>query len=65
MCVIDRKQVGIGPTRTARTGIGEVLEAVKAPACGTVLIRELPAHQIVLREAMVDLDVELVVVAVA
>ncbi len=61
--VIDGKQVGIGPTGTALTGIGEVLETVKAHAVA-VLIRELHAHQVLFVEAMVDLDIELVVVTV-
>src|SRR5262252_2053806 len=65
MCVVDRECVGIIPTRTALTRIGKVLEAIKAPACGVVLIRELPAHQIVLCKAMVDLNVKLLIGALA
>ena len=61
MSIIDGKQVGIGPTGTALTGVREILETVKALAM-TVLIRILRGHQIVLGEAMVHLDVELVVV---
>ena len=61
MSIIDGKQVGVGPTGTALTGIREILETVKALVV-TVLIRILRGHQIVLGEAMVDLDVELVVV---
>ena len=65
MCVVDREYVGIIPARTALTGIGKVLEAIKAPACGVVLIREFPANQIVLRKAMVDLNVKLLIGALA
>ena len=65
MCVVDREYVGIIPTRPSRTGIGKVLEAIKAPACGVVLIREFRAHQIVLCKAMVDLNVKLLIGALA
>ena len=65
MCVVDREYVGIIPTRTARTGIGKVLEAIKAPACGVILIREFHAHQIVFCKAMVDLNVKLLIGALA
>ncbi len=34
MSVVDRKQVGIGPTGTALTRIGEVLETVQARPAG-------------------------------
>ena len=61
MRVVDRECVGIIPTLTALAGIGKVLEAIKAPACGVVLIREFPTHQIVLCEAMVDLDIKLLI----
>jgi hypothetical protein len=61
MSVINGKQVGIGPTGTALTGIGEVLVTVKAHAV-TVLIGELRAHQVLFAEAIVNLDIELVVV---
>src|SRR5689334_3499962 len=64
MCVVDGEQVGIAPTRTSLTGIGEVLETVETQAV-TVLIRKLPAYQITLCETMVNLDVELVVVIVS
>ena len=47
----------------ADTGIREVLETVQARTVA-VLIGKLPGDQVVLVEAMVDLDVELVVVAV-
>ena len=61
MRVVDRECVGIIPTLTALAGIGKVLEAIKTPACGVVLIREFPTHQIVLCEAMVDLDIKLLI----
>ena len=38
MCVVDRECVGIILTLTALAGIGKVLEAIKTPACGVVLI---------------------------
>src|SRR5690349_20044477 len=50
--------MGIAPTGGASTRIGKVLEAVKT-FVRTVLIGKLPADQVVFREAMVDLDVEL------
>jgi len=65
MCVVDRECVGIIPTRTPRAGIGKVLEAIKAPACWVVLIREFHAHQIAFCKAMVDLNVKLFIGAVA
>src|SRR5215467_8781472 len=65
MGVVDRECVGIIPTLTTLAGISKVLEAVKASACGVVLIRELPAQQVVVGEAMVDLNVKLLVGSVA
>src|SRR5215472_3820729 len=65
MGVVDRECVGIIPTLTTLAGISKVLEAVKASACGVVLIREFPAHQIVVGEAMVDLNVKLPIGSVA
>src|ERR1051325_1707704 len=65
MCVADCEYVSIIPTRTALTGIGKVLEAIKPPACGVVLIREFRAEQIVECEAMVDLNVKLLIGALA
>ena len=65
MCVVDRECVGIIPTHTTRTGVGKVLEAIKPPACGVVLIREFRTHQIVVGETMVDLNVKLLIGSVA
>src|ERR1700722_12405231 len=62
MSIVDREQMGIGPVRTAFAGIGKVLETVKAVAMA-VLLRVLHAHQILLAEALVELDIELPVVA--
>jgi len=42
--LVDRKSVGVVPTRTTLTGICEVFETIKARACRVVLIRELPGH---------------------
>ena len=64
MRVVDGEQVGVAPTRTALTRVGEVLETVNTQAV-TVLIRKLAAHQVILGETMINLDVELVVVTAA
>ena len=63
--LVDGKHVGIGPTRTSLAWIGEVFETIEARARWDVLIREFPGDQVVLSEAMVDPDIELLVGTVA
>src|SRR5271166_6613433 len=62
MCVVDGKQVSPGVVRAAFAWISEVFEAVKRGAVAP-LLRVLHAYQVFLAEAVVDLDVELIVVA--
>ena len=61
MRIVNGERMRVGPTRSALAWIGEVLETVQTLVGRSVLIRKLRAHQIVLRKAMVDLDVELVI----
>ena len=65
MGVVDRECVGIIPALTPLTRIGKILKAIQASACGVVLIREFPTHQIVVGEAMVDLNIKLLIGIVA
>src|SRR5262249_27595511 len=65
MRVVNRECVGIIPTHTTSTGIGKVLETVETSACGIVLVREFCTHQIIVGEAMVDLDIKLLIGALA
>ena len=62
MGVVDGEQVRIGPSRAALAGVGEILEAVE-PLAVVVLVGVLHAHQVLLVETVVDLNVELIVVA--
>src|SRR5271168_314520 len=57
--VVDGKHMGRGSIRAAFTGIGEIPEAVKAAAMAP-LLRVLHARQILLAEAVVDPDIELI-----
>src|SRR5215469_13375618 len=56
--ICDGKEVGVAPVWCARTGIGEVLVTIKTCAI-VILIGEFPTQQIILAEAVVNLDVEL------
>src|ERR1700722_18708562 len=62
MCVVDREQVGVGPSRTALARVSEILETVEAHRV-VVLVRIFHADQVPLAETVVDLDVKLIVVA--
>src|ERR1017187_6004721 len=55
--------MSVGPVRTAFTRVGKILETVEAVPVA-VLLGVLEAHQILFVEAVVDLDVELPVIAV-
>src|SRR5206468_757911 len=61
----DGKGVRVCPPRAALAGVCEVLEAIESRARGSVLIREFACDQVVLREAMVDSDIELPVGSLA